>query len=170
MRFSEATTCGEFRRNSRSCLPRSHERILCRSKMHISLADLNRRALVTADFLRTHPARAYVSGRMVSSCFVEEVIPAQEAIDLVQLRRWECYASRGVCRNGVRPCLMPIRDLKPTELVLTWRSNCSSQAEGYCHCDCRLCSRRRIAEQARNLWRQWTPNLSRNSVGFPLEA
>jgi DNA-binding transcriptional LysR family regulator len=61
---------------------------------------------------------------------VEEVTSAQEAIDLVQEGVGIALLPEGVCRNGVQDVsVMPIRDLKPLELVLIHRNNCSPIAE-----------------------------------------
>jgi DNA-binding transcriptional LysR family regulator len=102
---------------------------------HLSLADLNRRSLVTADFRRTHPAlHQWLTEQCMAAgfrpAFVEEVTSAQEAIDLVQEGVGIALLPEGVCRNGVQDVrVMPIQDLKPLELVLVYRSNCSPIAE-----------------------------------------
>lgn len=102
---------------------------------HLSLADLNKRALVTADFRRTHPAlHQWLSEQCLAAgfrpAFVEEVTSAQEAVDLVQEGVGIALLPEGVCRNGVQDVsVLPIRDLKPLELVLVHRSNCSPITE-----------------------------------------
>ncbi len=101
----------------------------------LSLADLSKRALVTADFRRTHPAlHQWLNEQCLAAGFrpgfVEEVTSAQEAIDLVQEGIGIALLPEGVCRNGTQDVrVMPIRDLKPLELVLVHRSNCSPIAE-----------------------------------------
>ena len=61
---------------------------------------------------------------------MEEVTSAQEAIDLVQEGVGIALLPEGVCRNDTQDvCVIPIRDLKPLELVLVYRSNCSPIAE-----------------------------------------
>ena len=61
---------------------------------------------------------------------MEEVTSSQEAIDLVQEGAGIALLPEGVCRNGTQDVrVMPIRDLKPLELVLVHRSNCPPIAE-----------------------------------------
>ena len=101
----------------------------------LSLADLSKRALVTADFRRTHPAlHEWLNEQCLATgfrpAFVEEVTSTQEATDLVQEGVGIALLPEGVCRNDTQDvCVIPIRDLKPLELVLVYRSNCSPIAE-----------------------------------------
>jgi DNA-binding transcriptional LysR family regulator len=102
---------------------------------HLSLADLIKRPLVTADFRRTHPAlHEWLSEQCLAAgfrpAFVEEVTSAQEAIDLVQESVGIALLPEGVCGNCTQDVrVMPIRDIKPLELVLVHRSNCSPITE-----------------------------------------
>jgi DNA-binding transcriptional LysR family regulator len=101
----------------------------------LSLADLSKRALVTADFRRTHPTlHQWLNEQCLATgfrpAFVEEVTSTQEATDLVQEGVGIALLPEGVCRNETQDvCVIPIRDLKPLELVLVYRSNCSPIAE-----------------------------------------
>jgi len=101
----------------------------------LSLADLSKRALVTADFRRTHPGlHQWLNEQCLATgfrpAFVEEVTSTQEATDLVQEGVGIALLPEGVCRNDTQDvCVIPIRDFKPLELVLIYRSNCSPIAE-----------------------------------------
>jgi DNA-binding transcriptional LysR family regulator len=121
-------------RSERLCaiVPRSNSPT---ADTHLSLADLIKRPLVTADFRRTHPAlHEWLSEQCLAAgfrpAFVEEVTSAQEAIDLVQESVGIALLPEGVCGNCTQDVrVMPIRDIKPLELVLVHRSNCSPIAE-----------------------------------------
>lgn len=66
---------------------------------------------------------------------------------------------------------MPTQALKPLELVLAWRRNCSWTAKGELLLGLSTpFAAGNWGEGPRNLRRQWEPNLSRKSVGFPEET
>jgi hypothetical protein len=100
--------------------------------------------------------------------FVDEVISAHEP-PIWQRRRWHCSAFRlgeGVC--AVR--LLPIRNLKPLELVLAWRSNYFRIPERIAIGIAVLFAVMNWHEEARKFCCKQTLDLSRNAFPFLTET
>jgi DNA-binding transcriptional LysR family regulator len=99
------------------------------------------------------------------------VTSAQEAIDLVQEGIGIALLPEGVCRNGVQDVrVMPIQDLKPLELMLIYRSNCSPVAERIAIGIADSVRGDELARTGQKSICQQGPNLSLNPLGFPAET
>lgn len=99
------------------------------ARPYIFPSDLNDEPLISAGTRRTHPVlhQWLIEQAVSAGChpvFVEEATFAHEAFDLVQGGVGVAILPQGVCQNapGVLRCI-PIRGLKPLEMVLVHRSD-----------------------------------------------